>query len=358
MDLYNNTLQNIIGPDKKIMTSTKNKLDNLIKPIGSLGRLEDISIKVSGITGKIKNTIDKKCIIIMASDNGICEDGVSCSPKEITYEQTLNFTKGITGINILAKHASSDIKIIDIGIDSEINHPDIIDKKIRKGTSNISKGPAMSRFEAIKAIETGIEIVTSLVKEGYNLLGTGEMGIGNTSTSSAITMCLTQCSSDLAVGKGAGLTNEMFVHKKNIIDTAIKVNDPNRNDPIDVLSKLGGFDIAGLVGCYLGAAVNRVPILIDGLISAAAALVAYNINPLLRDYMIPSHKSTEPSYSLILQTIKLEPMLHLNMRLGEGTGCPLAFNIIEAALKITNEMASFQNISTDNGFLIDIDKNE
>jgi len=357
MSLFDDSLKNIQSPDKEIMEKTKNKLDGLVKPIGSLGTLEDISIKISGITGKINNTINKKCVVIMAADNGICEDGVSCTPKEVTHIQTLNFTKGIAGINVLAKHAGSDLKIVDIGIDSDISHPKIINKKIRKGTSNISKGSAMTREEAIKGIEIGIEIVTELVKEGYDLLGTGEMGIGNTSTSSAIAMCLTQCSSDLAVGKGAGLTQEMFVHKKNIIDTAIKVNIPDENDPLDVLSKVGGFDIAGLVGCFIGAAVNKIPIVIDGMISAAAALVAYKLNPLTREYMIPSHKSAEPGYILMLQTMQLKPMLHLNMRLGEGSGCPLAFNIVEAALKITNEMASFNEISMDDDFLIDIRDN-
>jgi nicotinate-nucleotide--dimethylbenzimidazole phosphoribosyltransferase len=354
MNLYEKTLKKVTELDSNNMKKTKEKLDNLIKPIGSFGRLEDIAIKISGITGKLINKVDKKCIVIMAADNGVCEDGVSCSPKEITHIQTLNFTKGITGINILSKHADSDIKIVDVGIDADIEHPLIINRKIRKGTSNISKGPAMKREEAITAIETGIEVVNNLVEEGYNLLGTGEMGIGNTSTSSAITMCLTKCSSDLAVGKGAGLTNEMFIHKKNIIDTSIKINTPDENDPIDVLTKVGGFDIAGLVGCYIGAAANKTPIVIDGLISAAAALIAYNINPVIRDYMIPSHKSTEPSYSLILQTLKLEPMLYLKMRLGEGTGCPLAFNLIEASLKIVNEMASFEEITLQNDFLIDM----
>jgi nicotinate-nucleotide--dimethylbenzimidazole phosphoribosyltransferase len=354
MNLFENTALGITPLDQNTAILAKQRMDSLVKPIGSLGTLEDIAVKIAGITGKIKNTIQKKCVVIMSSDNGICDEGVSCAPKIITAIQTMNFLKGITGINVLSDFSGNDIKVVDIGIDAHLTHPLLIDKKIRKGTFNMAKGSAMTRDEAVAAIEAGIEITTQLINEGYNLIGTGEMGIGNTSTSSAIIISLLGCDIDDAVGIGAGLTPENFEHKKNIIKQSITINSPDSKDPIDVLSKVGGFDIAGLVGCYLAAANKKTPIVIDGFISATAALVAYKINPLTRDYMLPSHQSAEPGYKCIMKELNLEPILNLNMRLGEGSGCPLAFNIIEASLEIINKMATFEEASIDDDFLIDM----
>jgi len=330
------------------------RMDSLIKPIGSLGELERIAIKLSGITGNVNNEISKKCMIVMSADNGVCEEGVSTCPQEITAMQTVNILKGLSGIAVLSKHANSDIKVVDIGIKSDLNYPGLIKKKIRYGTANMAKGPAMSQEEAIKAIETGIEIVQVLAQEGYNLLGTGEMGIGNTSTSSAILMVLEDIDADSAIGKGAGMTDESYEAKKTTIKKAIEINKPDKNNVLDVLSKVGGLDIAGMAGCFLGAAYHRIPIVIDGFISSAAALIAYKLNPLCRDYMIPSHISAEPGYKYVMDQIGLKPSLNLDMRLGEGTGCPLAFNIIEAATLIMNQMATFEEVSMNDDFLVDI----
>ncbi|HOS70435.1 MAG TPA: nicotinate-nucleotide--dimethylbenzimidazole phosphoribosyltransferase, partial [Bacillota bacterium] len=294
--------------------------------------------------------------IIMASDNGVAEEGVSAAPQAVTALMTINFLKGITGVCVLSKHAGADIRVVDIGVGSDLEYPGLINRKVRKGTSNMAKGPAMSKEEAISAIETGIEMVSQLVKEGYSLFGTGEMGIGNTSTASAVAMAFLGCSAEEAVGKGVGLTEEGYASKKSVIERAISINKPDPYDPIDVLSKVGGFDIAGMTGCFLGAAYCRVPIVIDGFISAAAALAAYRINPLVRDYIIPSHLSAEPGYSLVINEIGLEPLLDLNMRLGEGSGCPLAFNIIEAAEAIISDMATFEEATIRDDFLIDIRK--
>ncbi|HOM43370.1 MAG TPA: nicotinate-nucleotide--dimethylbenzimidazole phosphoribosyltransferase, partial [Bacillota bacterium] len=321
-----------------------------------LGKLEDIAVKISGITGKQKNRFDKKVTIIMASDNGVVEEGVSAAPQAVTALMTINFLKGVTGVCVLSKHAGADIRVVDIGVASDLEYPGLINRKVRKGTSNMAKGPAMSKEEAISAIETGIEMVSQLVKEGYSLFGTGEMGIGNTSTASAVAMAFLGCSAEEAVGKGVGLTEEGYANKKSVIERAISINKPDPYDPIDVLSKVGGFDIAGMTGCFLGAAYCRVPIVIDGFISAAAALAAYRINPLVRDYIIPSHLSAEPGYSLVINEIGLEPLLDLNMRLGEGSGCPLAFNIIEAAEAIISDMATFEEATIRDDFLIDIRK--
>jgi nicotinate-nucleotide--dimethylbenzimidazole phosphoribosyltransferase len=352
--MYNKVVSGIKELDKDVMGKTSARLDSLIKPIGSLGRLEELAIQISGITGNVNNKINKKCTVVMSADNGIWESGVSACPQVITLMQTINFTKGIAGINVLSKHADADVRIVDIGINGDVDHPQIINRKIRKGTSNMSKGPAMTKVEAVRAIEVGIEIVNNLVKEGYNLLGTGEMGIGNTSTSSAILMALTNCSAETAVGKGAGLTEEDFENKKRIIERSIEINKLDTKDALDVLSKVGGFDIAGLAGCYLGSAYNRIPIVIDGFISAAAALVAFRLNPIAREYMIPSHESAEPGYILIMKELGLEPIFKLNMRLGEGTGCPLAFNVVDAALAVVNNMASFEEAALEGDFLVDI----
>ena len=356
MEIFERTAAGIRPSYEESKKEAAERLDKLVKPIGSLGKLEDIAVKISGITGKQKNSFEKKVTIIMASDNGVAEEGVSAAPQAVTALMTINFLKGITGVCVLSKHAGADIRVVDIGVGSDLEYPGLINRKVRKGTSNMAKGPAMSKEEAISAIETGIEMVSQLVKEGYNLFGTGEMGIGNTSTASAVAMAFLGCSAEEAVGKGVGLTEEGYANKKSVIERAISINKPDPYDPIDVLSKVGGFDIAGMTGCFLGAAYCRVPIVIDGFISAAAALAAYRINPLVRDYIIPSHLSAEPGYSLVINEIGLEPLLDLNMRLGEGSGCPLAFNIIEAAEAIISDMATFEEATIKDDFLIDIRK--
>ena len=356
MEIFERTAAGIRPSYEESKKEAAERLDKLVKPIGSLGKLEDIAVKISGITGKQKNSFEKKVTIIMASDNGVAEEGVSAAPQAVTALMTINFLKGITGVCVLSKHAGADIRVVDIGVGSDLEYPGLINRKVRKGTSNMAKGPAMSKEEAISAIETGIEMVSQLVKEGYSLFGTGEMGIGNTSTASAVAMAFLGCSAEEAVGKGVGLTEEGYASKKSVIERAISINKPDPYDPIDVLSKVGGFDIAGMTGCFLGAAYCRVPIVIDGFISAAAALAAYRINPLVRDYIIPSHLSEEPGYSLVINEIGLEPLLDLNMRLGEGSGCPLAFNIIEAAEAIISDMATFEEATIRDDFLIDIRK--
>lgn len=327
--------------NSEAMISAKLRLDNLSKPLGSLGRLEDIVCQIAGISGEGFPNVDKKAIIIMCSDNGVVEEGVTQTSKEITSIVTRNFLKGFTGINVLARHAGAEIVVIDIGVDDEITCSGIINRKIRKGTWNIANGPAMTRDEAIKAIEAGIEIVGELKKKGINLLGTGEMGIGNTTTSSAITAFLTKAPLVEMVGRGAGLSEEGLINKINVVKRAIEVNQPDKNDIIDVLSKLGGFDIAGLVGCFIGAAVHRIPILIDGFISATAALVAVKIKPEVKNFIFPSHGSAEPGNKIIMKELGFEPMLNLEMRLGEGTGAAIAFHIIDAALTAYKEMGTF-----------------
>lgn len=335
------TLDMINGLNEELMEKAKVRLDSLTKPIGSLGRLEDIAKQLVGISGKLFPKVDNKKVIIMCADNGVVEEGIAQAPKSVTSAVTRNFTKGITGINILSKHSFSDIVVVDIGVDDDLDCEGILNRKIRRGTWNIAHGPAMTRNEAIKAIETGIEIVKNLSEAGVNLLGTGEMGIGNTTTSSAISIVLTGNTSADMVGIGAGLTLQGLENKNRVVKQAIEINKPDKSDPIDVLAKVGGFDIAGLVGCFIGAAAYRMPILIDGFISATAALVAVKIKPEVKSFVFPSHGSAEPGNKKIMEALGLEPMLNLEMRLGEGTGAALAFHIIDAAIAAYTEMGTF-----------------
>lgn len=354
MDLLKRTSTGIVGLKEDMMDQAKIRMDALAKPLGSLGRLEQIAIQISGITGELHNKINKKCTIIMAADHGICDEGVSCAPQEVTAIQTINMLKGLTGICAISKANNAEIRVVDIGIMKDIAYPGLINKKIRYATDNFLLGPAMKREEAVKALEIGIEMVRDLVEDGFNLLGTGEMGIGNTSCSSAVFMALTGCSAEVSVGKGGGITEEAFENKKRVIEKSIQFHQPDKNDPIDVLTKVGGLDLAGMVGCFLGAAYYRVPIVIDGFISAAAALTAYRINPLVKNFMIPSHCSMEPGYINIMKEIGLKPILYLEMRLGEGTGCPIAFNIVETALSVMSNMATFAEATIIDDYLVDI----
>lgn len=357
MKILNETLNNIQPSYEEWVKKAWERLDSLTKPIGSLGELECIVAKMAGITGKINNTIDKKNVVIMCADNGVVEEGVSSCPQSLTYTVTNNFTRGITGINVLSNFVGSDITVVDVGVIKDINNPKIIGKKVRYGTDNMVKGPAMTREEAIEAIETGIETVDNLVKNGYNLFGTGEMGIGNTTTSAAILSVLTGISVEQCTGKGSALTDEAFENKKRVIEKAIEVNNPNKEDVIDVIAKVGGLDIAGLCGCYLGAAKNRVPILIDGIISSVAALCAYRLNNNVADFTFPSHLSAEPGAQYVMKEMGLSPMLNLRMRLGEGTGCALGFNIIEAALYIINHMGTFGDAGIVTDYLLEMRDN-
>lgn len=354
MELLNKTLASITSSDKAAAEKAKQEIDGLAKPLGSLGKLEDIAIKIAAVKGETKFQVDKRNIIIMCADNGVTAQGVSSAPPFVTTVMTRIFKKGITGVGVLAEHAGADLTVVDVGVNGDVSVPGVINKKIAMGTADMSAGPAMTREQAIMAIETGIEIVNKLCDEGYNILGTGEMGIGNTSTSSTVFSVLSGMSIDEVVGKGAGLTDDQYENKKNVLKKAIEVNNPDKNDPIDVVAKVGGFDIAGLVGCFLGAAARKVPIVIDGFISSAAALAAYRIKPEVKDYMIQSHMSAEPGAKYIMREIGLSPMLDMNMRLGEGTGCALAFHIIGAAEAMVKNMATFNDIMLDDSFLVDI----
>lgn len=354
MSLLKSTLKQITGPNQEVIRETREIWDGLLKPIGSLGSLEEISIKISGMTGKVRNKIDKKAIVVMSADNGVVEEGVSACPQNFTLLLTESMLKGITGVSVLGKFTNTNIYTVDIGLRADIDHPKLINKKIAYGTKNFTKGPAMTYGEAIRAIEVGIEIGDRLYKEGYDILGTGELGIGNTTTAAAVFSGLTGLDVGLTCGKGAGLTEGQYAGKKRTIEKGLGLNKPNKKDPIDVISKVGGFDIGAMCGLYLSAGKNRKPIVMDGFISSTAALCAIKINPLVREYIIPSHLSDEPGTKHLMKELKLKPMLNMGMRLGEGSGCPLAFQIIEAALYTLDHMGTYEEGSISSEVLVDI----
>jgi len=349
MNLLEKTLASISDIDANAVDLAQERLDSLTKPPGSLGVLEDIVKQLAGITGQSIPEIGKKTVIIMAADHGVVEEGVSAFPQEVTPQMVMNFLNGGAAINVLARHAGADITCCDIGMVSDIEHPMLIMKKIRRGTANMATGPAMERKEAIAAIEAGIEVAYKEIDKGSTILATGEMGIGNTTASSAILAAFSRRNASEVVGRGTGLDNKALALKATVIEKALDINKPNPDDPLDVLHKVGGLEIAGLAGVILAAASRKVPVVIDGFISTAAALVAGRLEPKSVQYMIASHVSEEPGHKMMLDILGLHPMLYMRMRLGEGTGAVLALNIIEAAAHIPAEMATFESAGVSRG---------
>lgn len=343
------TLIRAVAPlDEAAMESARARQAQLAKPPGSLGRLEELSIQLAGITGKLYNTIERKHLLIFAGDNGVVEEGVSSAPQTVTLQQTVNLTRAKTGASVLAKHFGCKVTVCDVGVNARIREPAVLDRKIAWGTGNIAKGPAMTREQAIGAILTGEELAQSTQAD---VLGIGEMGIGNTTTSAAVLAVLLDAPVEAVTGRGGGITDEGFQKKKAVIRQAIAVNRPKQEDVVEVLAKVGGFDLAAMCGAFLGAAASRRPVVIDGLISAVAALCAVRLCPLAQGYLIPSHASYEIGYRLAMEALDLKPMLLLDMRLGEGSGCPLAFEILSGACAVMNHMATFDQAGIDDGYL-------
>ena len=337
------TLDKIKPIDASSLQATQLRLDNLTKPKGSLGKLEEFAKRIVAITGKSNPSLDKKVIVTMAGDHGITEEGVSAYPSAVTAQMVYNFLRGGAGVNVLAKHVGAKVIVVDMGVAEDLQpHSELIIRKIAKGTQNFAKGPAMTREQAIQAIETGIEIVEDIIsKNEVDIIGTGEMGIGNTTPSSAIASVFTGQPIEHVTGRGTGIDDATYTQKVNTIEKALKLNAPDPKDPIDVLSKVGGFEIGGLVGVTLASVANRIPVVIDGFISSAAGLLAVELKPEAKDYIFAAHASVEIGHRAILDRMGLLPILDLKMRLGEGTGAALAMNIIDAGVKILNEMASF-----------------
>ena len=344
MSLIESICKNIYPLDTRFMEQAQARQDRLIKPQGSLGKLEEISIQLAGIYGSKYFKKKKKIVLSFACDHGVYEEGVAPNNQNITLLQSMNFPKKINGVGTISKFVGSDVQLIDVGINCDEPIEGVIDCKIRKSTSNMAKGPAMTRQEAIRAIEIGIEMSEKYIQEDYKVIGIGEMGIANTTPSAAIISVIAGCDPQEVTGMGAGLKKELLQHKAQVIRTAIEINQPNPTDGIDILQKVGGFEIGSMAGVILGCSANRVPVVLDGFISYAAALIAVNINPRCKDYMIASHYSAEPGAKRALELLGLDPFLKMDMRLGEGSGAALAFNMIEAANYVYKNMLTFDEV--------------
>ena len=357
-DILFQQIGEIRGADSGAMRDAAAYVQSLAAPPGSLGKLTDAAIQLAGITGKVKNTLSRRRIIVMCADNGVVAEGVSSTPPIVTLSQAVNMTRHLTGMSSLAAHFGIDTEIVDIGISTPYEEQGckILQRRIRRGTGNLAKEPAMSREEAVRAILVGIERAKQAAEDGIDVIGVGEMGIGNTTTSAAVLAALTGLSVEDVTGRGGGLTDAAFEKKKDVIRQALKFHGlvPAAADPIEVLSKVGGLDLAAMCGLFLGAAICRIPAVIDGFISIVAALCAQRFCSSARDFMFPSHVSEEIGYLRAAQELHLDPWLHLNMRLGEGSGCPLAFQILEASCALMNEMATFEQAQIDDGYLMEL----
>lgn len=341
----------VLPLNRGAMTAAEEYQARLAKPPGSLGRLEEISIQLAGITGRVHNALNKKQLLVFAADNGVVAEGVSSAPQSVTKQQTINLMRGKTGAAVLAKHFGCGLTVCDVGVNADIYESAVLNRKIAYGTQNICTGPAMTREQTLQAILTGAEIARTV---DADVIGVGEMGIGNTTTSSAVLAVLLGADVEAVTGRGGGITEESFRKKKAVIRTAIEVNRPDRDDVAGVLSKVGGFDLAAMCGAFLGAAAARRPAVIDGLISAAAALCAVRLCPNVRGYLVPSHASFEIGYRLAMEAMDLRPLFDLGMRLGEGSGCPLAFQVLDAACAVINDMATFDEAGINDDYLDEI----
>lgn len=344
LEIIRNTVASINPVSPLRLKSAQAHLDSLTKPPGSLGLLEELAKKYTAIRDTDHPHISKKSVIIFAADHGVTEEGVSAYPAEVTPQMVKNFLDGGAAINVLSRQQNAEVLVVDIGVNHKFaSHPKLLDRKIAFGTRNMAKEPAMTLAEAEESITIGIQVADQLSKTGVDLIATGEMGIGNTTASSAIFSLLSDLSIGQVTGRGTGIDDKTLNKKISVIQQSIKMHDPNPEDPIDILAKVGGYEIGGIMGLLLGAAANNIPVVIDGLISSAGASLAIKLNPSIKDYIFPSHRSVEPGQEVFFDLIETPPLFDLKMRLGEGTGAVLAFGLIEAAVKIYSEMATFQS---------------
>ena len=342
MKKLTNIIEKIEPVHQELMKEAQKRLDFLTKPQGSLGRLEELARRLVGITRNPHPGVDKKTVIVMAGDHGVVAEGVSAYPQEVTPQMVLNFIRGGAAINVLARHVGAKVIVVDMGVAADLgNAPGVINKKIGYGTKNFAQGPAMTRDEAVQAIEAGIAVVEEMEEDRPDILAIGEMGIGNTTPSSAIIAAFSGCSVKNVTGRGTGIDDQTLDTKIQAIEKGLSVNKPDPEDAIDVLSKVGGFEIGGLAGCVLAAAAYKIPVVIDGFISTAGALIATELAPVAKEYIIASHTSQEIGHKLMLERIGVSPLFDLQFRLGEGTGAALAMSFVEAAVRILEEMATF-----------------
>lgn len=344
-------LRSIRPADRAAMDAAARRQAELAKPPGSLGTLEDISIRLAGLTGRVKNRIDRCRVLVFAADNGVTAEGVSATPVSVTLSQSINMTRHITGMSALAAAFGDSVVVTDVGIDADVRCPEIVDRKIRRSTGDIAREPAMTREQALTAISVGMEQAQRAAQDGMQAVGIGEMGIGNTTTSAAVLAALTGFAPEELTGRGAGLTDDAFRKKKDVIRRALTLHRPDSADPVGVLSAVGGLDLAAMTGAFLGLAAAHVPAVADGLISVVAALCAVRLCPAARDAIFLSHASKEPGYRRAAEELGPAPFLQLGMRLGEGSGCPLAFQVLKAACAVMNGMATFAEAAINDDYL-------
>ena len=351
-------LRGIVPANRAVMELARKRQSELVKPPGSLGKLEEISIRLAGITGEICSQIEHCRVLVFAADNGVIAEGISSAPERVTLQQTINMTRHITGMSSLARYFGDSVVVVDVGINADVPCDGVMHRKVRRSTGNIAKEPALSRQQTLDAIGIGIEMAQRAKADGIQAVGVGEMGIGNTTTSAAVLAVLTGSDAVAVAGRGGGLTDSAFEKKKRVIDKAIALHHPEPADPVEVLSKVGGLDLAAMTGAFLGCAAERIPVVVDGFISIVAALCAERLCPAVRDFLFLSHASYEIGYQLAAQELALQPFLLLEMRLGEGSGCPLAFQILKGACAVMCGMATFAEASIEDGYLEEIRKTD
>lgn len=346
MSLLNDTLTKIVPQDAAWRAKAKGRLDQLIMPHWALGRLMDLAMDLAGMTRSLKPPVARKMIVTMAGDHGVVAEGVSKYPQEVTPQMVLGFVGGMAGINALARLAGAKVVVVDMGVAADLSalarSGKIIDKKVARGTANMAVGPAMTRDQAMRAIEAGIEVVESRA-DAIDVFGTGDMGIGNTTPSTAVVAALTGLSVGELTGRGTGIDDEQLARKIAVVEKSLRLNRPDASDALDVLAKVGGFEIGGIAGVVLGAAARQKPVVIDGFISTAGALVAHALCPAAAEYVVAAHRSAEPGHRAMHARLGKEPLLDLGLRLGEGTGAALAMNLVEAAQRILTEVATFDD---------------
>ena len=343
MDTIKATIKRIKPVNSDLLQQAQTRLDNKTKPPGSLGRLEEFARRMAAISGTEEPDLSKKVVFTFASDHGVVEEGVSLYPKEVTSQMVFNFLAGGAGVNVLARHSGAEVRVVDVGVDYDFGDtPGMLHRKVARGTRNFTKGAAMTREETVAALQVGIDLADQCRAEGVGLVGTGEMGIGNTTPSSAIIAAISGKTVAEVTHRGTGIGDEALVNKIRVIEAGLAINKPDPQDPLDVLAKVGGLEIAAIAGLVLGCAANAIPVVIDGFISTAGALIASELHPNVRDYIFAAHESVEIGHSFMLERIGVEPILDLNFRLGEGTGAALAMGLIDAGVKIMKEMATFE----------------
>jgi nicotinate-nucleotide--dimethylbenzimidazole phosphoribosyltransferase len=342
-------IKRIVPVSPENLTQARKHLDALTKPPGSLGRLEGLAGRYAAIKGLDSPQVRKKAVYVFAADHGVAQQGISAFPAEVTPQMVLNFLNGGAAINVLANHFGAEVIVVDMGVNFNFEAiPNFLNKKIARGTEDLSMGPSMTRLQAEKAVQVGMELACAAAEQGVDILGTGDMGIGNTTSSVAIIAALTQRPVKEITGCGTGIDDKTLQKKIDIVERALQVNQPDFNDPLDVLAKVGGFEIAGICGFILGSAASRTPVVIDGVISGAGALIAHRLNPTAGDYMFMSHRSQEPAHEVVFDQVQQQALFDFEMRLGEGTGAIIGMNLLEAGVKIYSEMATFENAGVSN----------